>query len=218
MSLKESASNIYEYHHKKNRKQNFSLFEKERGDFIQSMVSKKKWLDILDIWCRDGNLTKYFDVNANVILWADIDRDAMKLANEKWIKTEYVDLNWDWNELWSKKFDVIWAFEIIEHLYFPELVIEKIYNYLKEWWVFVWSIPNAFSLPNRFRLFMGNKKWTPLSDPTHINHFGFHEFKSLLMKKFKKVEIKWLVAKKWMPLCKINPNLFSFMIVWQCEK
>jgi 2-polyprenyl-3-methyl-5-hydroxy-6-metoxy-1,4-benzoquinol methylase len=134
MSLKESASNIYEYHHKKNRKQNFSLFEKERGDFIQSMVSKKKWLDILDIWCRDGNLTKYFDINANTILWADIDRDAMKLANEKWIKTEYVDLNWDWNELWSKKFDVIWAFEIIEHLYFPDLVIEKIYNHLKEWW------------------------------------------------------------------------------------
>lgn len=218
MTATDSISNIYELHHKKNRKKDFSLFEKERGTFIQKIIESQKWLEILDIGCRDGNLTKYFDTTINHITWVDIDTNALSVAKSLWVNGEYMDLNADWGVLGEKTYDVVWAFEIIEHLYFPEVVLDKISKKLNSTGIFIGSVPNAFSLPNRLRLLFWRKKWTPLSDPTHINQFSYHEFRDLLEKRFKKVEVYWLVDQKWMWLAKINPNLFSYMLVWKCEK
>lgn len=49
---------IYEHHHSTARPQGFSILENERAEILKRVIGKGK--NILDIGCRDGNLTKYF--------------------------------------------------------------------------------------------------------------------------------------------------------------
>src|SRR3989344_4571889 len=80
--------------------------------------------------------------------------------------------------------------EVLEHLFFPERVIEKAARVLRDDGILVGSVPNAFSLINRFRLFFGRKRLTPLYDPTHVNHFSRAEFSGLLALHFREVTIE----------------------------
>lgn len=216
--MKENLANIYEYHHTHRRPAKFSIFEKERAEVIEQLVGERTGLEILDIGCRDGNLTRYFHPDKNHVLGIDIDRLAMAEAEKLGIKTSFEDLNGERDFLGDKKFDIVWAFEIVEHLYYPDVVVEKVHKSLKPHGVFVGSVPNGFSLPNRVRLFMGKKRGTSLMDPTHINHFTYDELYKTLAKHFRKVTIYGLVAPKWMPLAKWCPSLFSFMFARKCEK
>ncbi|MFA7216940.1 MAG: class I SAM-dependent methyltransferase [Candidatus Paceibacterota bacterium] len=205
---------IYSSHHSKNRPENFSILEEERSFLLKEYIGKGK--NVLDIGCRDGNLTKHF-VSGNTVTGVDIDSNSLLKAKEKLnIETLIVDLNGEWEELKDKKFDVVVAGEILEHLYYPESVIKKVLNHLNDGGIFIGSIPNAFSLKHRMRYLFGTKKFTPLSDPTHINHFEYKEFKKLLYKYFNDVEIIGLGRYKL--LSKIFTSFVSFDFFFVCKK
>ncbi|MEK7147961.1 MAG: class I SAM-dependent methyltransferase, partial [Patescibacteria group bacterium] len=182
---KNSQSDIYKYHHSTNRERGFSILKDERGRLLEDLIGEGK--AVLDIGCRDGALTKYF-VPGNTVLGVDIDDVALAEAAKLGIETKKVDLNGDWSELSGRKFDVVVAGEVLEHLYYPDQVSKKAAMLLNPGGLFVGSVPNAFSLKNRLRYLMGTKRYTPLSDPTHINHFHADELKKLLQKSFSKVE------------------------------
>jgi 2-polyprenyl-3-methyl-5-hydroxy-6-metoxy-1,4-benzoquinol methylase len=210
-----SLSKIYSEHHQNNRKRNFVIFEEERAKFIRENVQTGK--TILDIGCRDGALTKH-GFNNNKITGCDIDPEALKHAEQLGVETILIDLNGNWSELNGKKYDIIFAFEIIEHLYFPEKVLEKIDAHLNTGGKFIGSLPNAFSLTNRVRLAFGRKNGTTLCDPTHINHFSYLEIRKMLDSHFRNVIIFPLVDKKWMILAKVVPSLFGFMFNFKADK
>lgn len=210
-----SLSSIYKQHHSKNRPSNFSLLEEDRGKLLNDNIGKGK--KILDIGCRDGVLTKHF-ASDNDVLGVDIDNDALsKASRDLGIKTKLVDLNGDWNELGDEYFDVVVAGEIVEHLYFPEKIISQVINSLKKDKdsMFIGSVPNAFSLKNRLRYLMASKRFTPLSDPTHINHFSYNELLKLLKKYFNSVKI--LGLGRYSKLSKISPQLFAFDLFFICK-
>lgn len=197
---------IYENHHLKNRPENFSVLEKERGLFLKKHVGIGK--KILDLGSRDGNLTRYF-VRDNDVTAVDIDRNALlRVSKNLGIKTICADLNGEWDELNGEKFDVIFTGEILEHLYYSDQVIEKVLLHLNRGGLFIGSVPNAFSLKNRLRFLKGSKKFTSLSDPTHINHFSYKELKELLQKYFQDVKIIGLGRYIW--LSRIFPSFFAF--------
>lgn len=201
-----STADIYEKHHSKSREQSFSILKDDRGQILKNKVGENK--KVLDIGCRDGALTKYF-TQGNTVLGVDIDKISLDRAREiLGIETMIVDLNGDWNELSDRKFDCVVAGEVLEHLYFPEEIIKKTVRHLNLDGSFLGSVPNAFSLKNRLRYLFGTKKYSPLSDPTHINHFHAQELKSLLEKYFSKVEVIGLGRYKL--LSKISPNFFAF--------
>ena len=62
---------------------------------------------------------------------------------------------------------------------------------------------------------MASKKFTPLSDPTHINHFSYKELLGLLKKYFDNVEI--LGLGRYERLSKIWPQLFAFDLFFICK-
>jgi 2-polyprenyl-3-methyl-5-hydroxy-6-metoxy-1,4-benzoquinol methylase len=211
--MSESLSKIYEGHHKTSREQGFSILAKDRGALLKEFIGTNK--SVLDIGCRDGVLTKYF-LQGNKILGVDIDANALNRAKENLgIETMVVDLNGDWHELEDRKFDAIVAGEVLEHLYFPDKVLEKIINHLNQGGMFLGSVPNAFSLKNRIRYFFGQKNGTPLEDPTHINQLSYREVLSLLTKHFKKVEIIGLG--RFSGLAKMFPGLFAFSLFFKVE-
>lgn len=204
---------IYECHHKNHRGEGFVLMEKERGDLLRRYIGTGK--NVLDIGCRDGALTKHF-LQGNEVWGADIDEISLNRAEELGVKTILMDLNGDWPELNGQKFDVIVAAEVLEHLYYSEENIKKIVSFLNKDGILIGSVPNAFSLKNRLRYLRGQKKFTPLADPTHINQFNYQELETLLKKYFQEVEIIGLG--RYTKLAKLMPNYFAFIFFFYAKE
>lgn len=172
-----SLEDIYGTHHAKRRGEGFVLAGESRGAFLSSAVGTGK--RVLDIGCRDGALTTFF-APGNQVLGMDIDRQALERAHTLLgIDTEQADLNGPW-PFPDDSFDAIVAAEVLEHLYYPEVVMRKAARALTPAGVFAGSVPNAFSLINRLRYLVKRKKGTPMEDPTHINHFTERELRTSL--------------------------------------
>jgi 2-polyprenyl-3-methyl-5-hydroxy-6-metoxy-1,4-benzoquinol methylase len=204
--MSNTLSKIYDTHHTSKKRAGFSVLEEVRGKLLSSLVGTGK--RVLDLGCRDGTLTKHF-VKGNTVMGVDVDQNSLIVAREQLgIETLWMDLNGNWSELNGISFDVVVAGEVLEHLYFPETVIQKVVEKLHRPGVFIGSVPNAFSLKNRLRYMAGRKRHTPLADPTHINHFSVRELTVFLEKHFDTVEIMGLGRYVW--LARHAPSLFAF--------
>ncbi len=204
----------YRHHHKKRRGEDYVLFGDKRGKFLKTRIGRSR--RILDIGCRDGELTRYY-AEHNEVLGLDIDEHALQRATDKLgIKIQALDLNGDWVGVPTSYFDVAVAAEVLEHLYNPDIVLKKIVATLSSDGILLGSVPNAFSLANRARLFRGQKAGTPLSDPTHINHFSRPELQSLLEKHFSEVRIYPLGRLAW--LDRVYPGMFSFGLLFEARR
>lgn len=189
------------------------LYGRERAQLFSRWIGQGK--KILELGCRDGSLTKGFSTG-NVVIGADLDKDALELFEKNLnFKTFCLDLNNEW-PFENEEFDVIVASEFIEHLYKPEEIVKKIYKSLKPGGLFVGSVPNAFSLINRIRLFMAEPMKTTLGDPTHVHQFSYHELRKIFRKYF--FEIKILPLGKLQKIDKFFPGMFSFLMVFCCKK
>ena len=208
-------ASLYSTHNLRTRGKYFCIYEKERSEYLIRNIRENS--DILDLGCRDGALTKYV-VKDNRVLGCDIDAASLIRAKKVGLtNTLQINLNGNWKELKSKRYNFILAFEIIEHLYHPQKVMEKITHHLSPGGSLLGSVPNGFSLLNRIKLGMGIKKGTSLEDPTHINHFSYNELKNLLEQYFAEVEILPLTDKKYIWPARLNPGLFSYMFMFKCK-
>ncbi len=189
------------------------IYSKERAKLFSNWIGRNK--NVLELGCRDGSLTKLF-ISDNRITGVDIDKSALELFEKNLGgKGYYIDLNNEW-PFKEKEFDVVVASEVLEHLYQPEKTIKKVFETLKDGGIFIGSVPNAFSLANRVRLFLAQPNKTALSDPTHAHHFSYRELENILKKYFSEVKLAPLTRYKF--LSKIFPSLFSFLIVFWSKK
>jgi 2-polyprenyl-3-methyl-5-hydroxy-6-metoxy-1,4-benzoquinol methylase len=107
----------------------------------------------------------------------------------------------------------------LEHLYYPDQVLKKIFDRLAPGGFLLGSIPHAFSLQSRARLMMATKKGTALQDPTHINHFWGPEFKRLVESAgFVDVEVIDITSKKFSFLSKLFPYAFAHSFVFSARR
>jgi 2-polyprenyl-3-methyl-5-hydroxy-6-metoxy-1,4-benzoquinol methylase len=204
---------IYSSHHSKRRGEGFVLLGDSRGRFLIERIGQNK--TVLDIGCRDGALTSYF-AKGNTVLGVDIDSASLNRAKETLgIETRQVDLNGEWN-LFTEKYDVVVAAEVVEHLYYPEKVFKKVTAVLKPGGIFLGTVPNAFSLAHRARYLFKQKRNTPLMDPTHINHFVVEELKALLEEDFVDVRIHGLG--RLGVLAQLFPQAFAYDLAFEATK
>lgn len=207
--MNDSLERIYRSHHASSRGEDFALLGEERGAFLREHIGTGK--RVADIGCRDGALTSTY-AEGNEVVGVDIDAEALARAKARLgIATLQMDLNGPWS-LPEKSFDAVVACEVVEHLYYPESVIRKAAQLLVPGGVFVGSVPNAFSLVNRLRYLRKQKRFTPLSDPTHINHFTVSEFDDLLAEHFDDVKVMGLG--RFGRLAKAFPQLMAFDLLF----
>lgn len=205
---------VYKAHHS-NRGFGFAILLKERGSFLRKHIATGK--KILDVGCRDGQLTSEY-CDGNTVTGADIDSVSLDRAKSKLgIKTVHADLNGDW-PFEQGEYDVVVACEFLEHVYFPEVICEKVKKVLKSGGIFVGTIPHAYSLQSRIKFLLGTKSGTALEDPTHINHFKYSEFKDLLEKHFDVIEIDTYVPSRYRWLSPIFPYLFAHDLMFAVRK
>ena len=190
------------------------LYGRERAEIFSKWLGKGK--KILELGCRDGSLTKLF-AEGNKITGVDIDKNELELFEKNLGgKAVYLDLNSEW-PFGENEFDAVVASEVLEHLYKPEETVKKVLLSLKPGGLFIGTVPNAFSLANRFRLFMAQPNKTALADPTHVHQFSYKELKSIMEKYFKEAEI-FGIGRLAPTLGKIMPGMFSFLLVFRCKK
>lgn len=190
------------------------LYGRERAEIFSKWLGKGK--KILELGCRDGSLTALF-AEGNEVVGADIDQNALELFEKNLGGKGYcLDLNSQW-PFGESEFDAVVASEVLEHLYRPEETVKKVFLSLKPGGLFIGTVPNGFSLANRFRLFMAQPNKTALADPTHVHQFSYKELKSIMEKYFGEAEISG-IGRLAATLGKIMPGMFSFLLVFRCKK
>jgi len=205
---------VYKAHHER-RGDGFAILMKERGAFLRKHVGTGKV--VLDIGCRDGQLTGEY-ASGNTVTGADIDSDALaRAAKNVGIATIHTDLNADWTFA-PEAYDVVVACEVLEHIYFPDVIFKKVHAVLKPGGLFVGTIPHAYSIQSRIKFLLGTKRGTPLEDPTHINHFKYSDFKLLLEKDYEIIEIATYVPPRYQLLAKLFPYAFAHDLMFSAQK
>lgn len=177
----------------------------KRLEFIkntfQSFENKK--LNVLDVGCGNGNISRYIGSFGHKVLGIDISKSSIDKANSlnsldnvtfKNIPAEQIDP--------EMKYDLIICSEVIEHLHIPNLVVNTLRNKLTKDGVLIITVPNGYGprevlitkpvqfimeyLPGTFKVLnavkssLGFKGTTVQSDAEDLKHIQFFSKKSLL--------------------------------------
>lgn len=209
---------IYQSHHQRKGRYGYLFCQGGRIPHLKKWVGKNK--KILDLGCRDGTLTQAY-VEGNEVVGVDIDRKALELLHQKLdIETHWLDLNREWTFA-EESFDIIVACEILEHLYYPHLFLQRVVKSLKQKGLFIGSVPNAFRIRNRLKFLLGKEFET---DKTHVNYFSYYQLHSFLYEFFPTVEIVPLQGKilPGFPVRASSPfflkRLFARDLLWRAQR
>lgn len=97
-----------------------------------------EWENILEIGSWIWWFYQFIREYKSSYIGVEMDSDAVQWSNDyfwnKFICSSFEDFTW-------KDFDLIFAFEVLEHLLHPLESIDKIYNLLNVWGLFIWSSP-----------------------------------------------------------------------------
>ncbi len=131
---------------------------------------------LLDVGCGGGGLV----YAAHKLGWnafgIDPSQVAVELGRKKWnldtiVKADLTDFDS------KQKFDVITAYHVLEHLYYPQQALDRIRNFLKPEGLFVIQVPNFASVDLRVDINIWN---TMTHLPFHTIHFTPKSLEALL--------------------------------------
>ncbi|MBW1717601.1 MAG: methyltransferase domain-containing protein [Deltaproteobacteria bacterium] len=165
MNEKEKLARFYESHHASGNRYGFVFGDEMRIGFFTKWIGVGK--RVLDLGCRDGSLTRFY-ATGNTVTGCDIDRVALKKAEEIGIETHWLDLNQEF-PFDPETFDVVVSGEILEHVYHVDDFLSNVHRVLKPTGIFVGSVPNTFHLKHRFQFLIGKEFESDLS---HVRKFN----------------------------------------------
>lgn len=138
---------------------------------------------VLDVGCWDGSISEIIKKQNNEVEGVELSESA-KLAEKKGINTYRLDLNSDWGKQIEKRYDVVLAGEIIEHVFDTDKFLQNIRNVLRDNGEVIVSTPNVVSLGRRLLFLFGsnpNLEYTSRPHNSgHIRYFTLSNLTSLL--------------------------------------
>jgi 2-polyprenyl-3-methyl-5-hydroxy-6-metoxy-1,4-benzoquinol methylase len=157
--------------------------DKPRVNFILKNIQDDN-LKIIDLGCWDGSYAVRYKKKTNTVYGIESSITAAAEARRKGIIVEQGDFM-EKTFFKDKKFDVVVAGEIIEHVYDTDLFLEKIRKLLKTDGILILTTPNVASLPRRILLLLGMNpilEYRVIVDITagHIRYFTFSDMYKLL--------------------------------------
>jgi SAM-dependent methyltransferase len=168
-----SRAEVYEAHHRERRSDGDFVYVPERIPLFKEAIGQGR--QVLDLGCRSGALTQHF-LEGNEVVGVDIDHAALAKAEERGITPVVADVE-EKLPFPNDAFDAVVAGEILEHLGFPELLVDEVLRVLEPGGVLVGSVPNAFCIQSRLRFLLG---LLPEKDPTHLHMFSPDQIRELL--------------------------------------
>ena len=125
---------------------------------------------IIDAGCGIGYGSRILSKKCASVTSFDISNAAIDYANKYWKQSniQFIQADLHLLELEPKSIDKIVAFEVIEHLAFPEVFIEKAYLGLKVGGSLYISVPNEDKIAHSIEL-----------NPFHFKHYRLDEITNL---------------------------------------
>lgn len=134
------------------------LLEREEKSlsYIKQLKTAKK---ILDVGCGDGlflnKLAETLEDRKDVELWGtDYSKYKLEKAEKNGHKVKWCDLE-EGLPFEDNSFDLVYAAELIEHLYNPDFFLEECYRVLRPEGTIIISTPNMHAWYNRFLFLLG---------------------------------------------------------------
>jgi len=145
--------------------------------------------DCLDLGCGDGYGTKLLSFSVKTIIGLDIDKELIRKASLKHEKPNCSFKAYDGAILSfsDDTFDVVTAFQVIEHIDSDAAFIAEVYRVLKKGGLFVLTTPNR-----AMRLPPGMAPWNIY----HRREYCADELRALLENNFANVQILGVSAKE----------------------
>lgn len=177
----------------------------KRLEFIKKTIQnfENKQLNVLDVGCGNGNISRYIGSFGHKVLGIDISGSSIQKATSlnslnnvtfKNIAAEEIDP--------EIKYDLIICSEVIEHLHIPAMVVNTLRNKLKPEGTLIITVPNGFGprevfitkpvqfimehMPGVFKFLnsiksaLGFKGTTVQSDAEDLKHIQFFSKRSLI--------------------------------------
>lgn len=114
----------------------------------------KKDIKIMDLGCGSGLITKKIQDLGYEIAGLDFSEEAVKKALANGIDAKVCNLD-EGISAESDTFDVVWAGDIIEHVFDPIGLLKEINRILKKRGAVILSTPNDVGLITRLKILMG---------------------------------------------------------------
>jgi len=98
--------------------------------FIKKIYNSRKNLNILDFGCGTG-FNMLFLRNFGKIDGIDISEESLKFCKKRGINIDILDVTKDKIKKYINKYDLITVLDVLEHTEDDELVLKKLYSFLK---------------------------------------------------------------------------------------
>ena len=213
--MADRTGDIYGKHHAGGARYGFTIDGEERGAWFAERIREaatalaKPVLDVLDIGCRDGTLTRMYG-RGHRHHGLDVDPEAVRRALESGLDVKKHDLNIEPLPFANETLDVVVAGEVLEHLQWPEAVVKDLHAALRPGGRFIGSVPNAFRLRNRILFLLGREFEI---DPTHLHSFSPSAVRRLLAP-FRSVSLEFRGGHRR----NLHPELMASQIHWVAIK
>jgi len=125
--------------------------EVEHDEYKLVVDSTKPNNSVLEIGCGDGRMAEKIRADYTGI---DISEEAVNICKAKGYSAVVHDVNMPL-PFESKTFDVVMIFEVLEHLFLPEICLSEVKRVLLPGGIVIGSIPNIAFLPNRLLMLIG---------------------------------------------------------------
>lgn len=149
-----------------------SASDKVRTLIVLKLIGNGK--KVLDLGCYDGTVGSLLQRNGNEVYGVDISEKPVQLAKQKGIEAYVADIE-DGIPFPENSFDVVFAGELIEHVFDTVKFLEEVRRMLKKDGYLVLTTPNLASLGRRVLLLFGRN---PNMEPSleegasgHIRYF-----------------------------------------------
>jgi SAM-dependent methyltransferase len=211
-------SEIYARHHEQGNRYGYLFCHGDRGPYLKHWIGNGK--KILDLGCRDGQLTQFFN-KGNTVIGVDIDGVALnRIRSRLGIEAHWLDLNAEW-PFEPESFDCIVACEILEHVFFLDSILDGICKSLKKGGLLIGSVPNGFRIRNRWKFLFGEEFD---KDPTHVRLFSYSKIEKMFSGRFQDLSVVPIQG-KILPFVPVRPafpkiftRLFAKDLLWRATK
>ncbi|MCS7007085.1 MAG: class I SAM-dependent methyltransferase [Gaiellaceae bacterium] len=201
-----SLGERYERHHRERRQGGDFVFVPERIPLFRQAVGEGK--RVLDLGCRSGALTRHL-LAGNSVVGVDVDRAARAKARALGIEAVEADVEAPL-PFADRSFDAVVCGELLEHLRFPDELVNEIRRVLRPGGILVGSVPNAFNVQNRLRFLRG---LPPERDRTHLHMFRPQDLRELLSG-FSELRLSFVGGR----YVRLGPRLFAQDIVFTARR
>jgi methionine biosynthesis protein MetW len=188
-----------------------------------SMIGNNK--KVLDLGCGNGLIMERIRDAGNIVIGVEISKAGILESRKKGFKVYELSLNYQWSKRIREKFDVVFAGEIIEHIFDTDKFLTNVKGVLHDGGNLIVTTPNLASLGRRIALLFGRNPYIEttcrLDDAGHIRYFTLKTLTNLLeensfkVKEFESVVVNlspWGKPRSEI-LAKLFPKLGNTLII-----